>query len=559
MGIKEAQYYLASLDLESEAFKYIRKISDDKMLVLLNKKLLNSLKCPLSKELLINPIVAADGHTYESEHFEKYLQGQKTITSRTVTSPINRFLNLKTTNTVKNRVIESIVEMFQKFNEDKQETPPKKKIKLESNERIREITDCLNCSLTQELIEDPIIVEEGHSYGSKQMLRLVDHNGIDHPLKSPLTNKKLDIIHLEDSQKRIYFWQNHLLGELSDYCRDTQKKLSFSTWCKEAANQGNADAQYNLGMMHLTGQEIDKSVDSAAKYFYEAAIQGHKKAKAKLETLEQKGNANAQYNLGMAYEFGQNVPDPIAMQYYGKAAEQSHEAAQIKTGEFHYKLGYNYEFGKNNFRIDKNAAIEQYNRAADLGYYPALIKHGEILLNDTANQFKCGEFTEPPIIRAAVFRFYQASKEDFKGSLEKLKIITKNSPVLRKYIIDTLKKNFIVEEDEEILTNILYFLKEFTIESTDFNLLEFLKEIEAKPNRNACTLSQFELGNIYHEKAKQLQDIDHKKRAYEEVNKYFLYAANYYQKAANQGHLESQYNLVSMYKTEKNSRRNSIF
>ena len=50
-------------------------------------------------------------------------------------------------------MIKSVVEIFQEFNEDKQETPPKKKIKLESNERIREITDCLNCSFTQGLID----------------------------------------------------------------------------------------------------------------------------------------------------------------------------------------------------------------------------------------------------------------------------------------------------------------------------------------------------------------------------------------------------------------------
>jgi len=60
-----------------------------------------------------------------------------------------------------------------------------------------------------------------------------------------------------------------------------------------AAAQGDADAQYNLGLMYSRGVGVGEDDAEALKWYRMAAAQGH---------------AKAQYNLGMMYYFGKGVP-----------------------------------------------------------------------------------------------------------------------------------------------------------------------------------------------------------------------------------------------------------
>ncbi|EMJ3296474.1 sel1 repeat family protein, partial [Acinetobacter baumannii] len=67
------------------------------------------------------------------------------------------------------------------------------------------------------------------------------------------------------------------------------------------ATQGNAKAQYNLGLMYDKGQGVTQSYAKAAEWYSKAADQGL---------------ADAQFNLGQMYRKGQGVA-----QSYAKAAE----------------------------------------------------------------------------------------------------------------------------------------------------------------------------------------------------------------------------------------------
>ena len=49
-----------------------------------------------------------------------------------------------------------------------------------------------------------------------------------------------------------------------------------------AANQGDAEAQYELGMCYNTGKGAPKDADAALMWFRKAADQGHEPAKAVL-------------------------------------------------------------------------------------------------------------------------------------------------------------------------------------------------------------------------------------------------------------------------------------
>ena len=88
---------------------------------------------------------------------------------------------------------------------------------------------------------------------------------------------------------------------------------------KKAAEQGNVDAQYNLGFMYDNGEGVPEDDTEAVRWFRQAAEQG---------------NVDAQYNLGFMYVKGEGVPedDAEAVRWFRQAAEQGHAAAQGMLG-----------------------------------------------------------------------------------------------------------------------------------------------------------------------------------------------------------------------------------
>ena len=63
-------------------------------------------------------------------------------------------------------------------------------------------------------------------------------------------------------------------------------------WYRKAAEQGHADAQYNLGVMYYKGHGIARDYKAAAELCRNAAEQG---------------DVNAQYLLGLMYYKGQGL------------------------------------------------------------------------------------------------------------------------------------------------------------------------------------------------------------------------------------------------------------
>lgn len=55
--------------------------------------------------------------------------------------------------------------------------------------------------------------------------------------------------------------------------------------CKQAANSGNREAQYCLGLLHEQGIGIEKDPSSAARMYYKAALRGQEQARQRLEAL----------------------------------------------------------------------------------------------------------------------------------------------------------------------------------------------------------------------------------------------------------------------------------
>jgi len=80
-------------------------------------------------------------------------------------------------------------------------------------------------------------------------------------------------------------------------------------WYRQAADQGNAKAQFNLGNCYSHGNGVLQSFEEAVRWYRKAADQGY---------------AKAQYSLGVVYEKGCGVPQSSseALKWYKKAAAQ---------------------------------------------------------------------------------------------------------------------------------------------------------------------------------------------------------------------------------------------
>ena len=157
------------------------------------------------------------------------------------------------------------------------------------------------------------------------------------------------------------------------------------------AEQGNANAQYNLGLMYDNGQGVAQNYAEALRWYRLAAEQGNANAQINLgfmyhngkggvqnyaEALRwfrlaaEQGNTNAQFNLGNMYRNGQGVAQNYAeaLKWYKRAADQG-DAGSLNN------LGVLFEFGQGalqnfvyahmyyNLGASRSAVGEEYERA----------------------------------------------------------------------------------------------------------------------------------------------------------------------------------------------------
>lgn len=77
------------------------------------------------------------------------------------------------------------------------------------------------------------------------------------------------------------------LGVMYDEGAGIEQDLSRAAeWYRKAAEQGFVDAQINLGMLYYHGQGFTRDHDEAAKWFERAAGQGDREAATYLQRIE---------------------------------------------------------------------------------------------------------------------------------------------------------------------------------------------------------------------------------------------------------------------------------
>ena len=122
------------------------------------------------------------------------------------------------------------------------------------------------------------------------------------------------------------------------------------------ADQGNAKAQYNLGLMYDKGQGVPQNFAEALKWYRLAALQGHAGARNNIANIydegrgirqnyaaamkwyrlaAEQGDAEAQFNLGALYAKGRGAPQDYvsAHMWFNLAAAQGRHEAETKRDD----------------------------------------------------------------------------------------------------------------------------------------------------------------------------------------------------------------------------------
>ena len=195
----------------------------------------------------------------------------------------------------------------------------------------------------------------------------------------------------------------------------SQDYIAAMKWYKKAAERGYARAQYNLGVMYSEGDGAPKDNAKALKWFRKAAERGY---------------ARAQYNLGVIYSEGDGAPkdNAKALKLYHKAAEQGHLDAQ-------FNLGLIYSKGESAPQ-DNAKALKWFRKAAEQGDVEAQTSIGTM--------YQDGEGTPKNYIEAYVWFELAKVQGDTKAKIFQdalvLRMSTKQLNEAQRFASDRLKK-----------------------------------------------------------------------------------------------------------------------
>jgi TPR repeat protein/DNA-binding response OmpR family regulator len=132
-------------------------------------------------------------------------------------------------------------------------------------------------------------------------------------------------------------------------------------WYRRAAEQGHVEAQFSVGLCYALGKGVSQDHAEARARYWNASDQDLTEAVKWFRTAAEQGHAEAQFNLGLHYAFGRGVvkDHAEAFKWYRKAADQGHTKAQFSVG-LCYAVG-------SGVSQDYAEAVRWFRKAADKG------------------------------------------------------------------------------------------------------------------------------------------------------------------------------------------------
>ncbi|MFO6424066.1 tetratricopeptide repeat protein [Motilimonas sp. KMU-193] len=156
--------------------------------------------------------------------------------------------------------------------------------------------------------------------------------------------------------------------------------------CRQAAEQGDAQAQYRLGMAHVQGELRQANLTDAAKWFRLASEHGYGAAKVRLAEM---------YLIGQGVE--QDDSAGVAL---------LHEAAELENPEAMFVLSEFYRLGEY-VPKDSQRAIQYLQASARYAWDPARALYGAFLID--------GRYVEQDIASGIHLVKLAASNQDPRG------------------------------------------------------------------------------------------------------------------------------------------------
>ena len=222
-------------------------------------------------------------------------------------------------------------------------------------------------------------------------------------------------------------------------CGVIQNDAEAHVWFSKAAEQGSAVAQRNLGVVYARGRGVTQNTAEAFAWFRKAAEQGDTIAQTNLGVMyarglgvaqnaaeafawfhkvAEQGDAAAQTNLGVMYAHGRGVAQNIAeaCAWYRKAAEQGYANAQ-------FKLGVMYANGRGVVQNDAEACV-WYRKAAEQGDATAQTNLGVMYANG------CGVAKNDALAQYWYKKAALQNQEHARDNLERMLLVNNNNLIV---------------------------------------------------------------------------------------------------------------------------------
>ena len=322
-------------------------------------------------------------------------------------------------------------------------------------------------------------------------------------------------------------------------------------WYHKAAEQGDADAQNNLAWMYKDGEVIEKNLQEAfSRYKTEQGFDlAQHLAFFWYHKAAEQGDHLAQYNLAGMYQNGQGVERNLqkAFDWYHKAAEQGNASAQFRLAQIETAI-HSIEHQKNSEEAIKQAsekaikqasekAIKQYQKAAEQGLAAAQ--------NNLAWMYQNGKGIEKN--RQEAFSRYKTEQK--LDLAQYLAFFWYHKAAEQGYTLAQYNLAWMYQNGEGIEKN--------PEKAIDWYRKAAEQREKGHAYEQGYTLAQFQLAGIYKNLANMYKDMykneeSLKEESLKKAKENFGEAIKWYRKAAEQGHVEAQFQLAGIYKNLAN-------
>ncbi|MHB9146875.1 MAG: ankyrin repeat domain-containing protein [Candidatus Amoebophilus sp.] len=347
--------------------------------------------CPITQEIMEDPVIAQDGHTYERAAIKRWLGMGKRTSPKTgarllSTELIANYTMRSLIQDIKSQVpvlarhkldmhnIEVAIKLREEEIEEKLaqkghlvEKESQARLNLENElqqntalvgimeQRIKSLEQQVNSFISREKELEERLLHKERLVKKESEVRLNLAAALEQKDKELAKQKDL----LDVMEQRLKVLEERVnSSKLRE--EELEERLIQKSRLVQKLNKRYALYALDKGSMYYHGKGVAKDYIKALKWYQKAADQGH---------------ARAQCNLGMLYHQGHGIAKDYikALEWYGKSANQGYAQAQ-------YELGWCYANGRGAENNDKRV-VEWYQKAAEQGYAPAQHNLGWMYLN----------------------------------------------------------------------------------------------------------------------------------------------------------------------------------